>query len=295
MSDATAIEWTDATFNPWWGCTKVGPGCDHCYAETLAGRFGTQWGVGAKRREFGDKHWNDPVRWNKAAQKAGKRRRVFCASMADVFDNDAPAGVRERLWALIESTPWLDWQLLTKRIGNVAKMVPPAWMASGFPSNIWIGATVVNQAEADRDVPKLLQIPAAIRFLSIEPMLGPVDLRAVKFGHMMAISKLDWIICGGESGHKARTMHPDWARALRDQCAAAGVPFLFKQWGEWVSVSEVAGDGPHHRFQDGATVRRAGKKAAGRKLDGVEHNGFPVTDIDRAAASAIIPLADRYP
>jgi protein gp37 len=293
MSDKTSIEWTDATFNPWWGCTKVSPGCDHCYAERDAARFSPKvplWGVGSSRREFGEDHWLKPVTWNARATKAGKRMRVFCASMADVFDNDAPQGAREMLWDLIEKTHMLDWQLLTKRIGNVARMVPVRWTNEFFPDNVWIGISVVNQDEADRDIPKLLALPAYIHWLSCEPLLGPLDLRSYLVGHEengIAAGRpvgtcigwtppLDWVVVGGESGPKARPMHPDWARTIRDQCGVADVPFLFKQWGEWASVSEVDGPGAHFHFPDGATVRRLGKRGAGRTLDRVEHNNYPV-------------------
>lgn len=318
MSDGTSIEWCTATFNPWWGCTKVSPGCDHCYAENLARRFGTSWGPSATRREFGDDHWNDPRRWNERAKRDGKPFRVFCASMADVFDNDAPAGARERLWALIRETPHLTWLLLTKRIGNAEAMLPVDW-GRGY-ANVWLGATIINQPEADRDVVKLLRTSASVRFVSVEPMLAQVDLTRVygvrhsapfnalnprPNGYVRCVSHaegycmgdcegrlpgLDWVICGGESGRGARPMHPDWARSLRDQCAAAGVPFLFKQVGHWASqfrngisstpekwVSRRTGlivNAPSIGDQ-WAAVWPVGKKAAGRHLDGVQHDGFP--------------------
>jgi protein gp37 len=294
MSENSKIEWTHHTFNPWWGCSKVSPACDNCYAEREAKRFNGDrmlWGVHADRREFGDKHWIDPVKWNAKASEAGERRRVFCASMADVFDKNAPIGARERLWKLIEETPNLDWLLLTKRIGNVQEMIPIRWLAE-LPRNIWLGITVINQEEADRDIPKLLRVPAAVRFLSMEPLLGPVDLWKY-FDHGSKGSwkyGLDWVIVGGESGPEARPMHPDWARSLRDQCGAAGVPFLFKQWGEWISADQKeCPTGPSWlwRWSDGKDYERglwrtasqlmcrAGKKAAGRMLDGRTHDGFP--------------------
>jgi protein gp37 len=225
-----------------------------------------------------------------------RRRRVFYASLADVFDNEVPAEWRVDLFFLLWHTPNLDWLLLTKRIGNVPSMLRDAirlvqaaggsvefqrwlenWNEGAAPRYVWLGATIANQVEADRDIPKLLRAPAAVRFLSMEPLLGPVGLwpewmHTNPSTHRVGI---DWVIAGGESGHAARPMHPDWARSLRDQCAAAGVPFLFKQNGEWVSVSEVAGPGEHYHFPDGATVRRTGKKLAGRTLNGVEHNGYP--------------------
>ncbi|WP_137884714.1 phage Gp37/Gp68 family protein [Ralstonia sp. 3PA37C10] len=254
MSENSKIEWTHHTFNPWWGCAKVSPGCDNCYAERDANRFSPTanlWGPGAERRVFGDKHWAEPLKWNRKAAAAGTRARVFCASMADVFDKNAPAGARERLFALIKETPHLDWLILTKRIGNAPAMLPADWN-SGY-SNVWLGASIVNQEEADRDIPKLLAVPARLRFLSMEPLLGPVDIskwlgyceRLDKTGISRRASGehivcerhcgISWVIVGGESGPGARpVLRPTWVRDLRDQCADASVPFLLKQWGEHV-------------------------------------------------------------
>jgi protein gp37 len=179
----TKIDWASHSFNGWEGCEKVSPGCDHCYAEARNARFAggraVNWGPGAPRRRTSAANWSKPRKW--AAEHAaflaehGHRQRVFCSSLADVFDNAVDPQWRADLFALISQTPELDWLLLTKRIGNVRSMLPANW-GDGWP-NVWIGATVVNQAEADRDIPKLLQTPAALRFLSIEPMLGPIDLR----------------------------------------------------------------------------------------------------------------------
>lgn len=329
MSETTAIEWTDATWSPWEGCTKVGPGCDHCYAEAMNNwlRKGENWGRGAPRREYSDAHWQKPLAWNKKAHAAGKRMRVF-PSVCDPFDNDVDPAWRARFFALISSTPHLDWLLLTKRIGNVAKMIKaPGMQKCGLPSNVWLGATVVNQEEADRDIPKLLATPARVRFLSIEPMLGPITLpgfnattawcprcasivpdtlsrphegshdgasRLADFDpsvHCASVyDLLHWVIAGGESGRGARPAHPDWFRSLRDQCAQTGTPYLFKQWGEWLPVELpsdeecFAEDGSERQFEGRITrarlegyvdVARIGKKAAGRLLDGVEHNGVP--------------------
>lgn len=248
MGEKTAIAWTDATFNPWWGCTNVGPGCDACYAEAWAKRFGVLWGNDAPRRFFGAKHWNEPLKWNRKAEAASVRRKVFCASMADVFDNKVGQEHREQLWALIRATPWLEWQLVTKRIGNVVDMLPADW-GGGYP-NVWIVITVVNQAEADRDIPKLLATPARVRGLSIEPQLGPIDLRMLHYDgvtnidalagrHGLALgaecNRIDWVITGGESeqpGHPARPWHLEWGNALADQCRATGVPMFHKQMGD---------------------------------------------------------------
>lgn len=318
MAENTKIEWADHTFNPWTGCTKVSPGCDGCYAEAWAKRSGTvQWGPGAARRRTTAANWRLPLKWNAQAAAEGRRLRVFCASLADVFDNEVSPEWRADMFELIAATPHLDWLLLTKRVGNAHRMLDLTMDAIDrrqalgtakverlpWPwSNVWLGATVVNQEEADRDIPKLLAVPARVRFLSVEPMLGPVDLsiplNVCQFDERSAWSPrnlrshdtgLHWVICGGESGPHARPMHPDWARSLRDQCAAAGVPFLFKQWGEWLPVELPSGeecyaeDGSDRQFEGRVRVQRAGhqdfarigKVAAGRLLDGLEHNGFP--------------------
>ena len=257
MTKNTKIEWADHTFNPWIGCTKVSPACDHCYAERdMASRLHVvQWGAGQPRKRTSARNWNDPLRWNAEAERLGIRYRVFCASLADVFDNEVPPAWRAELFALISMTPHLDWLLLTKRIGNVQKMIEaPGMDTRGLAPNVWLGATICDQAEADRDVPKLLATPAARRFVSMEPLLGDVRLgsnlqrspsAAFIAGKVtpdmpawtrIGSTAIDWVIVGGESGPHARPMHPEWARSLRDECVAAGVPFLFKQWGEWGSA-----------------------------------------------------------
>lgn len=322
MSENTNIEWTDSTFNPWMGCTKVSPACDHCYAEvsTPSRTLGVTWGAGQERRRTSPGNWELPLRWNAQANafmaEHGRRQRVFCASLADVFDNEVDPAWRADLLRLILATPHLDWLLLTKRIGNVPKMInADQWEHLG---NVWLGATICNQEEADRDIPKLLAVPARVRFLSMEPLLGPVDLN----GHTYSLApglgegidwltgktsqfsdiygghtspwldrgdydspedyeepRIHWVIVGGESGNDARPMHPDWARSLRDQCAAAGVPFLFKQWGEWAPGSNFpdhipsgTSSGEGHEDQ---RLWKVGKKIAGRLLDGVQHDGYP--------------------
>src|SRR6185312_10780014 len=208
-------------FNPVWGCTKVSPACDNCYAEAWDKRTGgAHWGPHAPRREFGDKHWNEPLKWDRAAAKDGVRRRVFCASMADVFDKDWPAAVRPRLWALIRATPHLDWLLLTKRPQNIAKMLPEDWGA-GYP-NVWMGTTAENQEELERRWPHLYAVRAAVRFISYEPALGPLDIR---------FKLIDWIIIGGESGAHARTFPLPWARSVIAQSLEFGVKCFMKQLG----------------------------------------------------------------
>ncbi len=250
MGEKTHIAWTDHTWNPWWGCTEISPGCDNCYARGIAARFAPgNWGVKAGRREFGYDHWREPLKWN-ARARLERRMRVFCASMADVFDNHPTAETtRPRLWELIRDTPFLDWQILTKRIGNAKAMLPADW-GDGYP-NVWLGASVVTQAEADRDIPKLLATPARIRFLSCEPLLEAIELSGFMYAQQCAscsatqwipgnclachsrVSRrlLHWIIVGGESGSQARLFNGDWARDVLQQCRAAGVAFFMKQTG----------------------------------------------------------------
>lgn len=292
MGETTEISWTDHTFNPWIGCTKVSAACDHCYAETLAKRYGwAEWGPGEQRKRTREANWLKPIAWNKAAARDGVRRRVFCASLADIFDAEVSDTWRDELFAyVIMATPHLDWLLLTKR-----PQVALKWFTEHpAPRNVWLGTTVEDQKMADLRIPILLSVPGiSVRFLSCEPLLGPVDLGklpAIALGSRVRALPpivdrdgtglhvgpwIDWVIAGGESGRGARPTHPDWLRSLRDQCQAAGVPFHFKQWGEWVPVSEVEGAGPHHRFPDGATARRIGTKAAGARLDGREWREFP--------------------
>ena len=218
MGERTKIEWTDHTFNPWIGCQKVSPGCDHCYAEAMMDhRYGrVQWGPHGERVRTSVANWRKPRQWAKAAN--GSRPRVFCASLADVFDNKAPDGAREDLFELIRATPQLDWLLLTKRAENIRKMLPPDW-GEGW-RHVWLGTTTEDQQHFDRRWPILRTVPAVVRFISYEPALGPLVL-----GDRCP----DWIICGGESGGGARMMDPQWARDLRDECAAAGVMYFFKQ------------------------------------------------------------------
>lgn len=231
MGTDTGIEWTDHTFNPWWGCTRVSPGCEHCYAETMDKRWAADgkghWGPRAPHRFFGGGHWQDPIKWERDAERAVKRARVFCASMADVFEDRLELdGPRARLLRLIERTTWLDWQLLTKRPENMIRMVGPAW-ASSWPANVWAGASVEDQQRADERIPHLLRVPAKVRFLSCEPLLVPVDLA-------LALTRkpwIDWVIIGGESGPGARPFQLAWARSIIAQCKAADVPVFMKQIG----------------------------------------------------------------
>jgi protein gp37 len=324
MGENSAIEWCDHTFNPWIGCQAISPACDNCYAAAWVN--GRLRGDFSQRRRTVADNWRKPLRWDRMAKAAGVRHRVFCASLADVFDNQVPDEWRADLWDLIQHTEHLDWLLLTKRPQNIARMLPqPAtgWQNPEWPwPNVWLGTTVENQAEADRRIPQLLAVPAARHFLSCEPLLGPVDLKrflrrgdsglreadplaafllreAEDDGTAWVRPRIDWVIAGGESGPKARPTHPDWARDLRDQCAAADMPFFFKQWGEW-TPGENAG-GPMTRSEHAAwwwngeweirrmtpreseemhtddepDVYRVGKRRAGALLDGCEHREVP--------------------
>lgn len=300
MAENTKIEWAHHTFNPWIGCARIGPGCDNCYAEADFDkrRHVVQWGAGQPRKRTAASTWALPMKWNAEAERLGVRYRVFCASLADVFDNEVPEEWRIDLFELIRRTPHLDWLLVTKRIGNARPMIATAaaaveyadssicpWTTKAPWPNVWIGATITSQAEADRDIPKLLAVPAAVRFLSMEPLLGPVDLRdppndigEPRYSYLDAEldNRIRWVIVGGESGPNARPMHPNWARSLRDQCAEAGVPLLFKQWGEWSPAPQGCTAATQvHDFADHERVFRVGKAAAGRLLDGVQHDGYP--------------------
>ncbi len=287
MGENTEISWSDHTFNPWTGCTKVSPACAHCYAESWAKRTGiVKWGDSADRRRTTESYWKQPIKWNTEAYKSGERKRVFCASLADVFE-DRPElkEWRRELFSLIYRTPYLDWLLLTKRPENILRMMGeacPRGADRSLRSHLFLGTTVESQEQASRiDYLVNCRLWARVLFLSVEPMLGPLDLfpwlhavdEGLGYDYNMGI---DWVICGGESGGHARPMNPTWARSLRDQCVEAGVPFHFKQWGEFVPRA-TWGDstGAKHIFDDGVFVNRVGKKAAGRLLDGREWNEFP--------------------
>jgi protein gp37 len=280
MGKNSSIEWTDHTFNPWWGCAKVSPGCLNCYAEAWAKRVGEKvWGTGQDRRFFTDKHWDEPLKWNTDAKSEEWRKRVFCASMADVFElrNDLDPW-RDRLWKLIDDTPWLDWLLLTKRPENIRKKVP--WK-NEWPANVWIGTTVEDQERANERLPILLEFPAKRRFLSCEPLLGAIDLSKWTKDRPKNLHAIDWVIAGGESGPGARAMLPGWARTLRDQCQRSGIPFHFKQWGHWAPVPAPKSQKSQSRkFWDEVMkmeifMEPKGKKIAGRQLDGATWNELP--------------------
>lgn len=227
MGEGSKIEWTDHTFNPWWGCEKVSPACDRCYAESSANRWGHSiWGKDAPRRFFTDKHWRDPLKWNDKAKEDGKPALVFCASMADVFeDRKDLKEPRKRLWHLIRETPYLRWMLLTKRPENIMQMIPYAWHRDPEPT-VWFGTTAENQRRLDERMAFLGAVPSAVRWISYEPALGEVDIK--EWRHL-----INWMIIGGESGSGARPMELDWARALLSQCRKYDVAYFMKQLGGW--------------------------------------------------------------
>lgn len=270
MADETAISWTatdgkpGATFNPWLGCQRVSPGCQHCYAETfVTRRMGLPvWGPSTttERKRTAPSNWKKPLAWNRTAQREGRRIKVFCSSLADVFeDNPQVAPWRRELFQMIEQTTHLDWLLLTKRPEHMRRLAVEAGWPSVWPAHVWAGTTVEDKRRAEERIPHLLQVPARIRFLSCEPLLEAVNLTDTpanlprlsgeydddyfdalagrgnelqEEGHTdTEYPRLSWIICGGESGPGARPFDLGWARSLRDQCGAAGVPFFMKQMG----------------------------------------------------------------
>ena len=292
MAENTKIEWATHTVNFWWGCEKVSAGCKNCYAETLSHRFGKSiWGPAATTdRERKSGAIANMRKWNRQAAKSGEVVRVFAQSMSDFFEDhpQLPAWRNEAI-DVIEECEDLIVMLLTKRPENTMRMVPNHWVHD-WPEHVWIGTSVENQETADQRIPELLQIPAHIRFLSMEPLLGPVDLsrylglswsgyyncwqideRGSLFGKWWP----DWVIVGGESGSGARAMHPDWARSIRDQCVAAGVAFHFKQWGNWSPMLHADSTGKMHFWPNGGASQDVGKHAAGRMLDGRTWDEFP--------------------
>lgn len=240
MGETTGISWCDCTFNPWVGCTKVSPACDHCYAERDNGRRGwvAGWGPGVPRRRTSVANWRKVLSWDRAAFAAGRRFKVFTGSLCDIFDNEVPQEWRNDLWQLMRETPNLEWLPLTKRIGNAPKMLPADWP---FP-NAGIMATIANQPEWDRDFDKLMAVPAPWHGVSAEPLLGRIDI---------GDARPDWIITGGESGPERRVLDFDAVRHMRDQCARNGIAFHHKQNGGF-------------RGKDGGCL-----------IDGVEHKAFP--------------------
>lgn len=349
MADRTKIEWAEATWNPATGCTKVSPGCDHCYAERIAHRFaGTKAYPDGFTPTLRPERLDQPLRWRRP-------RRIFVCSMADLFHVDVPADYVARVWAVMAMSPRHTFQVLTKRAGRMRSLLNQPWFRStveelvaealeaagggtltfGWPlRNVWLGVSAETQHWADVRIPALLATPAAVRWVSAEPLLGPIDLGPAAlrpyerqqggywdyatatdvYGNGKSWvpappAQLDWVVVGGESGRGARPMHPDWARSLRDQCAAAGIAYLFKQWGAWTPLAplrdgvydftgsySLANDGTLYEpgtlaYPDGSRwgeamlarhgrahlthMYRVGKKAAGRELDGRAHDGYP--------------------
>jgi protein gp37 len=308
MSVTSKIEWTDATWNPVTGCTEVSPGCDRCYAKTFAERWrgtpGHHFENGFDVQLRPDK-LNLPRTWRKP-------RKVFVNSMSDLFHDSVPDSYIADVFAVMMGTPQHTYQVLTKRHARMRSLLrkwspitgSPPWTFTGpWPlPNVWLGVSVETQQWADIRIPALLDTPASERFLSCEPLLGPIDLLSVVFG----LNGIDWVIVGGESGRGARPMRPDWARGLRDQCVVAGVPFLLKQWGNWAPVGPDAGAGhsvydyvtdddrcqlvdgagrlrgrpwPGWAVQDGTrdgvVMFNYGKGRAGRLLDGRTWDEYP--------------------
>lgn len=303
MATNTKIEWCDHTFNPWEGCTKVSPGCANCYAEARNKRWagGANWGPGAPRRRTSEANWRQPLKWNEDQQEryidrpAGTpipdRPRVFCASLADWLDDEAPIPALADLLELIKATPNLDWLLLTKRPQNwmprmacaVASLMLRGkevswlydWRDGRPPANVWIGTTVEDQQRADERIPQLLAIPARVRFLSCEPLLEEVDLRLMN--HLSPLL-IHWVICGGESGPKSRPFVVEWADDLRRQCAAAGVAFFMKQLGanprtsnanalDWPDATHFEEDDDGEGSAAGARVRLADRAKGGDEYE----------------------------
>lgn len=331
MAENTEIAWCDHTINWWWGCTKVSPACANCYAEGVDARFHGLDDVRGKEFALGARHWGpdasrlvrieeatrEAFRYQRRAEREGRRFKVFTLSMGDFFeDRDDLNKPRRVALDIMRQTPNLDWLVLTKRPDRVMDCLREAryeagislgfpdwlddWMEGKPPANVWLGTTVEDQRRADERIPALLQVPARVRFLSCEPLLGPVDLDITKAFYRQNLWKhdqvfyaevahcfpncevpgLDWVICGGESGPKARPMHPDWVRSLRYQCAAAGVPFLFKQWGEWApdclcGRQKACPEIKRPEHEKPGCMFHCGKKLAGRLLDGQLHDAFP--------------------
>jgi protein gp37 len=277
MGENSKIEWCDHTFNPWVGCTKISPACDHCYAEAWSKRSGlVEWGNNPRRRTT-ENNWTNPQKWNSAARafrkEHGHRPRVFCASLADVFDNKVSMSWREDLFGLIQSCRRLDWLLLTKRPQNILKMLPADW-GDGY-HNVWLGVTAENQQYFDQRWRILQRVPAVIRFISYEPALGSLNLP--KLGPLP-----DWLISGGESGGGARPLKPRWIRNIVSQCQDRGVAVFHKQWGHYQNNPLVNKQGMS--VEEAKAIDHFGK--GGGLLDGRLVREFPAPRriLDRKAA-----------
>jgi protein gp37 len=277
MAQDSKIEWTDHTFNPWTGCTKISPGCDHCYAEAWSKRSGhVKWGNHARKRTT-EAYWKAPYVWQARSElffaMHRRRQRVFCASLADVFDNKAPKEWRSDLFRVIRETPKLDWLLLTKRPQNIAKMLPTDW-ADGY-ANVWLGMTAEDQERYDQRWPFLSAIPAVVRFVSYEPAIGPLRL-------VDNATCPDWLISGGESGPGARLVGPEWIRTIIADCRRLGVKPFHKQWGSTKSNPLVSTGGVSE-----AEVQKIDPIGKGGSLvDGVMIQEFPTPRSNPASISS---------
>lgn len=338
MAEHSTIEWTEATWNPITGCTIISPGCTHCYAMKLAGgrlrQHPSRKGLTIKTKNgpvwngdvrFNSEWLDQPLRWKRP-------RMIFTCAHSDLFHEDVPDAWIDDAFAVMALSHRHTFQVLTKRdkrmrryvAGLTAARVEASARKIGHTfvfegrtllslplANVWLGVSAERQQEVDARIPHLLSTPAAVRFVSLEPLIGPIDLTFVTSGPHASINaldrgtsgtirakipSLDWVIVGGESGRHARPMHPSWARSLRDQCADAGVPFFFKQHGEWqpktradgwrLTKDHVVFEGSEPKFYRGwppgggtsappEFLERVGKKAAGRLLDGRTHDGMP--------------------
>lgn len=326
MAENTAISWTDATFNPWIGCSKVSVGCKFCYADRENNRYRWNpagWGPQAPRKRTSPANWKKPLQWNREAEKAGVRKRVFCASLADVFD-DHPSiepTWRADLWNLIERTPHLDWLLLTKRPENIERFIPDRWDDYGYyrlhgklsdgpplPRNIWFGISAEDQANFDV---RWFVFESAIHhlypqvvFLSLEPLLSSINIQValdeIDLGdedRNYWTRPADWVITGGESGPNARPTHPDWVRSIRDQCQEANVPFHFKQWGEWALKGSVNSSSSDFGVLDpGGEFYRGHTGWNGRSIDPDTSEAY-VIKVGKRAAGRILDgqVWDEFP
>lgn len=290
MSANSKIEWCDDSINPWWGCTKVSPACKHCYAESRA-NYGSKAAFG-ERVFWGDQHprhyrveraRKEAISLQKLAKENDTTRLVFLESMGDFFEGrPEQEPILRQWWKVIEETPNLRWLILTKRPQNILRLTP--WRAGYWPNNIWVGCTIENQACADERLPHLLKVPSAVRFVSAEPLLGPLDLSSV-LGD--GLGKINWLITGGESGTGARGCQNmlGWFRSLRDQSVAAEVPFLFKQWGMFAQGS---GEDSEILFKIGP------KKNPDNRLDGAKWLQFPGQRSDPIVDYSPPPPYTRY-
>jgi protein gp37 len=272
MSELTSIEWCHHTFNIAWGCIKASAGCDNCYAEVLARRYGYPWGPGAPRRLMSDAYWNQPLSWNHKATLAGERRRVFCSSMTDIFLNDVTIEAqRSRLWDLIEKTPQLDWLLLTKHPERF-RSVLPGNLSSRYP-NVWLMVSVENN-DAQWRAKLLRETDAAIKGLSVEPLLERVD--------RVSFDGIDWVIIGGESGPHSRPMDLDWALDAAGRATSAGCAVFVKQLG--AIASRRLGDGLHRADPKGGDTSRWPQELRIR--------AYPVNP--KFTDAKFMPLGDRF-